>query len=252
MERLAQNGLTSNFDSAYAKNLTDAVNAVTSRGATAILDPHNYGRYNGAVITDTAAFGSFWSKLASLYKDNSRVVFDTNNEYNTMEQSNVVALNQAAIDAIRATGATQYIFVEGNQWSGAWSWVDVNDSMKQLVDPLDKLVYEMHQYLDSDSSGTSVNCVSTTIGVERVISATNWLRANGKIGIIGEFAGGANPTCQAAVKGLLDYLKSNSDVWKGALWWGGGPWWGNYMYGYEPPSGTAYTYYNSLLTTYKP
>jgi len=253
MERLAQNGLTSTFNAAYAANLTATINAITSRGANAILDPHNYGRYNDAIITDTAAFGSFWTKLATLFKDNSKVIFDTNNEYNTMDQNLVVALNQAAINAIRSTGATQYIFVEGNQWSGAWSWVDVNAAtMVSLTDPLNKIVYEMHQYLDSDSSGTSATCVSTTIGVERVVAATNWLRANGKIGVLGEFAGGANPTCQAAVKGLLDYLKANSDVWKGGFWWGGGPWWGNYIFGYEPPSGTGYSYYNNLLTQYKP
>lgn len=58
---------------------------------------------------------------------------------------------------------------------------------------------------------------------ERVASATTWLRSNKKIGMIGEFAGGANSVCLSAVKGLLDHLKANSDVWKGALWWGGGP-----------------------------
>lgn len=41
-----------------------------------------------------------------------------------MENSLVADLNQAAIDGIRAAGATsQYILVEGNSWSGAWTWV---------------------------------------------------------------------------------------------------------------------------------
>ena len=75
-------------------------------------------------------------------------------------------------------------------------------------------------------------------------------KANGKLGVLGEFAGGANSQCMQAVKGMLDHLKSNSDVWTGALWWGGGPWWGNYIYSFEPPSGTGYSYYNSLLKTY--
>lgn len=252
MERLAQGSITNNFNAAYAQNLTNTINAITSRGATAVLDPHNYGRYNDVVVTDAAAFGVFWKNLATLFKDNNKVIFDTNNEYWGMPQANVLALNQAAINAIRSTGATQWIFVEGNNWSGAWSWVDINDSMKQLTDPENKLIYEMHQYLDADSSGTNENCVSTTIGVERVVAATKWLRDNGKIGVLGEFAGGPNPTCQAAVKGLLDYLKTNSDVWKGALWWGGGPWWDKYMFSFEPPSGTGYTNYNQLLLNYKP
>jgi endoglucanase len=99
----------------------------------------------------------------------------------------------------------------------------------------------MHQYLDSDGSGTSPNCVSSTIGVERVREATNWLKANNKKGILGETAGGANSQCIAALTGMLKYLQDNSDVWTGWLWWSGGPWWADYMFSIEPPSGTAYT-----------
>ncbi|CCF40426.1 cellulase [Colletotrichum higginsianum] len=250
MERLTPGSLTSGFNNAYLQNLTNVVNHITQSGGWAVLDPHNYGRFNNAVITDVAGFQTWWVNFANQFKGNDRVVFDTNNEYHTMDQTLVLNLNQAAINGIRATGATQYIFVEGNQWSGAWSWPAVNDNMKALTDPLNKIVYEMHQYLDSDSSGTSPSCVSTTIGVERVQAATAWLRQNGKVGILGEFAGGANPQCQTAVKGLLDYLKANSDVWSGALWWSAGPWWSDYIFSFEPPSGTGYQYYNSLLKGY--
>ncbi|KAH7161130.1 glycoside hydrolase superfamily [Dactylonectria macrodidyma] len=250
MERLTTSSLTGEQNAAYLKNLTEVVNHITSSGGWAVLDPHNYGRFFGNIITDTAAFQTWWKNFATQFKNNDHVIFDTNNEYYGMDQTLVLNLNQAAINGIRAAGATQYIFVEGNQWSGAWSWADVNDNMKALTDPQNKIVYEMHQYLDSDSSGTSTACVSTTIGVERVTAATKWLRANGKVGIIGEFAGGANTQCQTAVKGLLDYLKANDDVWLGALWWAAGPWWGDYIYSFEPPSGTGYSYYNSLLKNY--
>jgi endoglucanase len=180
-------------------------------------------------------------------------IFDTNNEYHDMDISLIVSLNQAAINGIRGVGATsQYIFAEGNSYSAASYWNTTSDAMKTLTDPQNLLVYEMHQYLDSDNSGTSTDCVSTTVGVDRVIGATAWLRANNKIGVLGEFAGGANTQCKTAITGLLDHLKANSDVWKGALWWAGGPWWGNYIYSFEPPSGTGYVYYDSLLKTYKP
>ncbi|OLN85427.1 Endoglucanase gh5-1-like protein 1 [Colletotrichum chlorophyti] len=250
MERLTPNSLTGAFNNAYLQNLTQVVNHITQSGGWAILDPHNYGRFYDNVITDTAGFQTWWKNFANQFKNNDKVVFDTNNEYHTMDQTLVLNLNQAAINGIRSTGATQYIFVEGNQWSGAWSWVTVNDNMKALTDPLNKIVYEMHQYLDSDSSGTSEACVSTTIGVERVTAATTWLRQNGKIGFLGEFAGGPNPNCRTAVKGLLDYLKANSDVWAGSAWWSAGEWWGSYMYSFEPPSGVGYVYYNDLLKQY--
>lgn len=168
-----------------------------------------------------------------------------------MDQTLVLNLNQAAIDGIRAAGAsTQYIFVEGNAYTGAWSWTDTNDNMKGLTDTEDKIVYEMHQYLDSDSSGTSETCVSSTIGKERLESATEWLKTNNKKAFLGEFAGGVNSDCETAVKGMLSYMSENSDVWLGAEWWAAGPWWGTYMYSLEPTDGPAYSTYLPILEEY--
>ncbi|KAI0974902.1 glycoside hydrolase family 5 protein [Xylaria arbuscula] len=251
MERLVPDELTADLATAYLTNLTGTVNYITENGAYAILDPHNYGRYYGNIIESTDDFGSFWTKLATAFKSNDQVIFDTNNEYHDMDQTLVLDLNQAAIDAIRGAGATtQYIFAEGNSYSGAYVWNTTNDNLSGLTDSADKLIYEMHQYLDSDNSGTSDVCVSTTIGVERLVGATEWLRENGKLGILGEFAGGANTQCQTAITGLLEHIQEHSDVWAGALWWAAGPWWGDYIYSFEPPSGTAYSYYGSLFESY--
>jgi endoglucanase len=85
---------------------------------------------------------------------------------------------------------------------------------------------EMHQYLDSDSSGTSPNCVSSTVGRERLQVATEWLRRNNLKGFLGEMGAGSNPTCIEAVQGALCSMQQ-SGVWIGALWWAAGPWWGN-------------------------
>ena len=195
MERLAPSGISAALGPAYLANLTATVNYITSKGAYAVLDPHNFGRFNGAIISDVASFKTFWTNLATQFKGNSKVVskrllklviftfdlwtftddlfcvqiFDTNNEYHDMDQTLVLNLNQGAINAIRATGAiSQYIFVEGNSYSGAWTWASVNDNLKALTDPQNKIIYEMHQYLDSDGSGTSATCVSSTIGAERM------------------------------------------------------------------------------------
>lgn len=122
--------------------------------------------------------------------------------------------------------------------------------MVKLTDPSDKLVYEMHQYLDTDGSGTAEACVSGTIGSERVAEATEWLKANGKRGILGETAGGSNAQCIAAVQDMLAHLQENADVWAGWLWWAGGPWWADYMYSMEPPTGTAYTEFLPSIKEY--
>ncbi|KAI0484412.1 endoglucanase [Xylariaceae sp. FL0804] len=253
MERLVPDELTGPADPVYLANLTGTINYITQNGAYAVLDAHNYGRYYDNIITDTSAFGAFWTTVATHFADNDLVVFDTNNEYHDMDQTLVLDLNQAAITAIRDAGATsQYIFAEGNSYTGAWTWNTTNTNLAALTDPQGLLVYEMHQYLDSDGSGTSETCVSSDIGVQRVVGATEWLAEEGKLGILGEFAGGANSVCEEAIEGLLEHLEDNSDVWLGGMWWAAGPWWGDYIYSFEPPSGTAYEYYDSLLESYTP
>lgn len=164
----------------------------------------------------------------------------------------VAQLNQAAIDGIRSAGATtQYITVEGNAYTGAWTWTNTTgtdgktnaETMGNLTDSSNKIIYQMHQYLDSDGSGTSETCVSETIGSERLQLATQWLRENGKMGLVGEFAGAVNTVCEAAVQDMLAYVNDNSDVWTGALWWAAGPWWADYMFSVEPADGPAFSTY---------
>lgn len=151
-----------------------------------------------------------------------------------MPGTQVAQLNQAAINGIRGAGASsQYIAVEGNVYTGAWTWTTAKgtdgktnaETMGNLTDPQNMILYEMHQYLDEDGSGTSETCVSETVGRERLQDATKWLQDNGKRGLLGEYAGAANPTCQAAVESMLTYLDANAAVWSGALWWAAGPWW---------------------------
>lgn len=243
MERLTPNSLTGSFDKYYLGNLTEQINYITSKGAYAMVQPHNYGRFYKNIITDVSGFKTWWTNVAKVYKDNSKVVFDINNEFHDMDQQLVFNLNQAGIDGIRQAGATsQWITPEGNSWSGAWTWVSSGNaaSLGQLKDPQNKLIYQMHQYLDTDGSGTSTACVSSTIFQERLVAATNWLKQNKKLGLIGEFAGGNNQQCIDSLIGGLKYLKANKDVWTGHMWWAAGPWWGDYIYNMEPPSGVAY------------
>nr|XP_036576842.1 cellulase [Colletotrichum truncatum]KAF6783663.1 cellulase [Colletotrichum truncatum] len=123
MERIIPDKLTGAINETYFSGLEDLVKDVTSKGSYAVIDPHNYGRYYGNIITSSADFGAWWKTVAARFKDNDKVIFDTNNEYHDMDNSLVRDLNQAAIDNIRAAGATkQHIWIEGNSYSGAWHW----------------------------------------------------------------------------------------------------------------------------------
>jgi endoglucanase len=159
MERLVPNQMTGSLDAAYLRNLTETVDGITKLDAYAIIVPHNYGRYNGDIITSTEDFGTFWKTVATEFKGNDKVIFDTNNEFHDESSTLVADLNQAAINAIRSVGATsQYITVEGNAYTGAWTWTTTQgtdgktngETMGALTDSVDnKLLYQMHQYLDS-------------------------------------------------------------------------------------------------------
>ncbi|GLB40406.1 putative cellulase (glycosyl hydrolase family 5) [Lyophyllum shimeji] len=234
-------GLTGPFDATYLNGLKTIVNYITNKGAYAIIEPHNFMRYNGAVITSTSDFQTWWKNLANEFNSNSHVIFDIMNEPNGIDAQTVFNLNQAAVNGIRSSGATsQLITVEGTSWTGAWTWTTSGNSQVfgAIKDPNNNIAIQMHQYLDSDGSGTSGTCVSSTIGAERLAAATAWLKANNLKGFLGEIGAGSNPTCISAVYGALCSMQQ-SGVWIGATWWAAGPWWGTYFTSIEPPSGAA-------------
>lgn len=60
MERmLSEDDLTSALAPAYLANYTGTIDYITSNGAYAIVDPHNFGRFYGDIIEDTAGFQTF-------------------------------------------------------------------------------------------------------------------------------------------------------------------------------------------------
>jgi endoglucanase len=249
-ERL-QRSQNAPFNATELARLSSIVNYATSRGAHVVLDPHNYARYFGDVVGTAelphASLADFWSRLSGEFKDNSRVIFGLMNEPHSMPTEQWRDAANAAIAAIRETGATNLILVPGNAWTGAHSWTQNwygtpnATAMLDITDPGNNFAFDVHQYLDSDSSGTSSQIVRETIGRERLVAFTNWLRANNRRGFLGEFAvansqvgTGAEQIGDEAIHHMLDYIEANEDVWLGWTWWAAGPWWGNYRFTLEP------------------
>jgi endoglucanase len=227
------------------------VNYATDKGARVILDPHNYARYYGNVIgggtVTNADFANFWSRLGGRYAENDKVIFGLMNEPHDMPTEQWLSAANSAIAAIRATGANNLVLVPGNAWTGAHSWnsnwygTPNGQVMTGVVDSADNFAFDVHQYLDGNSSGTSDQVVSETIGRERLTDFTNWARQNGHRAVLGEFAvsnsmvgTGTNQIGDEAINNMLDYMDANDDVWMGWTWWAGGPWWQEYRYTIEP------------------
>lgn len=258
-ERL-QRELNSPFDPEELGRMQTFVAETTAKGITVILDPHNYARYHGGLIGSNAvphsAFADFWGRLAALFKDNPKVIFNLMNEPSRMRTDQWRIAANAAIAAIRDTGATNLIFVPGNGWTGAHSWlqnwyaqespnsgvtgpngyrVGSNaEEMLNIVDPLDRVIFEMHQYFDHDFAGKQPDCQSETIGSEKLAAATQWLRTHGKKGFIGEFGAGDNAACLAALRDITQYMADRPDAWLGWSYWAAGRAWGDYFTSLEP------------------
>jgi endoglucanase len=232
------------FDQAEFEKVTTTVSDLTALGVTVLIDLHNYGRYDGNTVgsgsVPNSAFADFWSRMAKVYAGNSQVAFDLMNEPHDMPTEQWASAANAAIAAIRSAGAKNLVFVEGNGWAGAAGWVQnwygTPDAtvMLTITDPANNYVFEAHQYLDPQSTGGGDTCDSATIGSERVKPFTDWLRQNGKRGFLGEFNGGTNATCYAALADLFNHLEANADVYLGWTWWASGPEWGSSLRVLEP------------------
>lgn len=213
---------------------------------TIILDVHNYGRFSGTKLDDPAKggamFADLWTKLARHYSGNRRVAFGIMNEPHGIDAGVWRVISDQAIAAIRRTGARNLVLVPGTRWSGGHSWKsgggDSNAAaMSGFRDPAGNFMFEIHQYLDRDSSGTHPDCVDPTVGRRRLKAVTNWLRDQRARAILAEFGASSSPVCLKALDDLLDFLDENGDVWAGWTYWAGGARWRNYPFDIQPEGG---------------
>jgi endoglucanase len=236
------------FRQAEIERLKDSVHLATARGLTVILDPHNYARYYGKVVGSNEVphevFADFWGRLAKEFRGETNVWFGLVNEPHDMPTEQWLEAANQAIVTIRKAGADNLILVPGNAYSGAHGWVKgkwygtPNGAVMQGIhDPKNNYVFEVHQYLDKDSSGSHKEVVSPTIGSERLKSFVGWCREHKVRAFLGEFAVAEGEEGHQAVEDMLQAVERDRDVWLGFTWWAAGSRWGNYMFSLEPKDG---------------
>ncbi|OLU12863.1 MULTISPECIES: glycoside hydrolase family 5 protein [unclassified Pseudomonas] len=112
---------------------------------------------------------------------------------------------QRLITAVREVDTRHFITVAGNAFSSALEWPRRSDMLKSLSDPVGRLLYEAHQYPDKGGQGggkwTQANeAIDYRERVADWQPFVDWLKANGKRGIAGEFGGPDH------VPGMRDYF----------------------------------------------
>jgi endoglucanase len=242
-----QPSLNGELDAAEYRRLADTVHEATAKKLFVILDVHNYAAYRGAPIgspdVPVSAFANLWKRLAGKFRKETQVGFGLMNEPKGLPTETWLAATNAAIAQIRAAGAKNLVFVPGNGWTGAHSWFGKSYGtpnaavMLGVNDPADNYVYELHQYLDSNYSGTHAECKNETVGVTTLTAVTDWLRQHHKRGFLGEFGAGSNPTCMAALDAMLGYIDRNRDAWLGWTYWAAGAWPARYFTSVQPIDG---------------
>lgn len=215
---------------------------------TIILDVHNYARFHGKPLDKMdkggEALADLWTKLAARYRTNGKVAYGLMNEPHGVSARAWRTMVDQSISAIRQTGARQLILVPGVRWTGGAAWFDGGSdssaaNLSGLKDPANNFLFEIHQYFDSNTSGTAKECVSASIGRERLSAVTQWLRKEQAGALLGEFGGSADPSCLAALDETLSFLSINGDVWRGWTYWAAGDWWGDYPYNIQPVNGVV-------------
>jgi endoglucanase len=207
-----------------------------------ILGIHNYGRFRGQVLGSSEALVDLWTRLAERYKGRPNIAFGIMNEPHGIAARRWRTIAEETVGAIRRTGARNMVLVPGANWTGGHSWFGGGDgpnsqALAGFVDPGRNYAFEIHQYLDSDSSGSKAGCTGPRVGRERLEKVTRWLRQQDARAVLGEFGVDSSPTCLAALEDLLGFLRSNGDVWIGWNYWAGGDWWGDYPLGIQPVNG---------------
>lgn len=233
------------FDSSYLAKVTSSINYITDTlGLYVLVDLHNYGTYDTIPLNDpdaatTEDYIDFWLRFLSIFGNNKRVLIDTMNEPVHQSAVDWGIISQALITAVRNAGYTNWLFIEGGgSWSSANAFVSSGWGAEavKLKDPLNRIIFSPHSYLDADSSGQSATCKTGT-GSSRLETATAFAKANGLKLFLGEFGFGENDGCYVEATAFLKYIKNNPDVWVGWTYWAGGGGMGaSYSYQLNPSS----------------
>ncbi|MCF7222328.1 glycoside hydrolase family 5 protein [Marilutibacter chinensis] len=170
----AQHALGGPLDPGYMGLLIQTLKDCRAAGLKAIVDMHNYARYTddegkkyfGAPGGPTREqYGDAWARISAFIRSDADAyhavyAYDIMNEpHHPAGSSGLTGAQiweqyaQAAVSAIRATGDTKLIHVEGYAFSSASRWPSQH-ATPFIVDPASNVMYQAHLYLDNDSSGT--------------------------------------------------------------------------------------------------
>ncbi|MBK1725920.1 hypothetical protein CKO13_02575 [Halorhodospira neutriphila] len=202
-----------------------------------LVDIHNYGAYRGERLgtraVPTAAFIDLWERLAGLASP-EHLALGLMNEPIKLSVSRWSQVAQETVSALRERGVRHLILVSGGRWSGVHDWQEADsggvsnaEAFADFSDPLGRGVIEVHQYPDTNYSGTRQECHPPAHFTPMFEAITDWARAHGQRLFLGEFGARDQGACLDSL-GRIVGQASGAPVWRGWAYWASGPWWGDY------------------------
>lgn len=230
-QSLVNNDLVTNqLDSDFMDNTYDPiVQACLTSGAYCIIDIHNYARWYGQIVgqggPEDNTLATTWSQLASRYQNETQVIFGIMNEPHDLDIGVWATTLQASVTAIRDAGAQeQLIFLAGTDFANAGAFpTNSGPYLGNITNPdgsTSNLIFEVHQYFDSDTSGTHAECSQPQNGT--FDSLASYLRSSGRKAFVGELGGGNGSDCVDLIGAALDVIIGNQDVYIGWTSWAAG------------------------------
>ncbi|KAG8534064.1 uncharacterized protein KY384_000907 [Bacidia gigantensis] len=208
------------------------VQACIAAKANCIIDIHNYARWNGAIIgqggPSNEDFAGLWGQIAKKYAASSAVWYGLVNEPHEVPDMGAWAKTcQDAVNAIRQSGGTGKILLPGNVYTAAGAFVSSGSAaaLATVTDPsggTENLIFDFHNYFDSDNSGTHADCTTNKI-TDGFTPPLDFLRQNKRQALVSELGGGgSSASCLTMICEALDFLNTNSDVYLGWVAWAAG------------------------------
>ncbi|MBY0544510.1 MAG: glycoside hydrolase family 5 protein [Gammaproteobacteria bacterium] len=276
------------LDPTYVAFIENILEDLTQAGVHVVVDLHDYQRYSpqgktvgvpegaatgsvpNGMLNTPEQLASIWTSLISGFQLDNKInmdnlIFDISNEPAQMNTRDILANENAAIGAIRATGATKnLILVEGNVFSGLWAWEKTSTYNNgatvaapsstvfrpdAIIDPNNNYAINVHQYFDSNNSmsGTTQDCIPANTLLTQ-LNANNflqWVQKNKMKVFVSEFGVGRGSNqeqganCMSDLSVFLNWAQKNaytSDNGGFVGWtiWSAGHAWGGYKTNGQP------------------
>ena len=221
------------LDATEVARLQLLVSQAQARGLCVLLDMHNFARYYSRALDQDAElpelFIDTWQQIAKVFSDPRQTMLGLMNEPAHMAQHQWNLLAKRTLAQLREHGSQHWILLSGGNWDGLHDWFVSRDGysnaddLDDLSDPLKRSAIEVHQYADSNYSGTSASCLPAAHFAPLFARISDWAQINGLQLFLGEFGFASSAECSPTFTQFLQSMEQSP--WLGWTYWAGGPWW---------------------------